>query len=216
MTETVLLTTRDAAERLDVHARTIRKWIDAFEDYIQPETNERGHYMLNEDSIQHLKDIQDRLQEPNKTMKQVREELQAEGMISTSALRLHQEEEDDEQPPMRELNTEQTLLHMMDTLEGVGNLVEELFNRMDRLEDRMYSLFESLEDLEHKIAAVGYDTFSPSDVHQMFDEVRKKQEQLKIELRSVSFTQRFSTNPPTKEQNFLPRRQRKHRFFNLF
>lgn len=211
MTESILLTTSDAADRLQVHARTIRNWIDTFEDYIQPEVNDRGHYMLNEESIQHLNDIKQRLQEPNKTMKQVREDLQKEGLIATKKETTDTSEKTSD---ITELGAEKTLLQMQQTIEGVGNLVEELFNRMDRLEDKMYSLFESLEDLEHKIAAIGYDTLSPNEVHQMFDEVRKKQDQLKLELRSASFTQRFSSS--TQEPNFIPRRQKKHRFFNFF
>lgn len=207
MTETILLTTRDAAERLNVHARTIRKWIDSFEDYIQPDVNDRGHYMLNEESMQRLKDIQNRLQEPNKTMKQVREELLNEKRISEKA-------EEPETPSSMESSIGKNVQQMQQTMEGIGNLIEEMFHRMESLEDRMYSLFESLEDLEHKIAAVSYDTLSPSEVHQMFDEIRKKHDQLKIELRSVTFTQRLSS--PMKEQNFVPRRQKKQRFFNLF
>lgn len=209
MTETILLTTRDAAERLNVHARTIRKWIDSFEDYIQPDVNDRGHYMLNEESVQRLKDIQNRLQEPNKTMKQVREELMNENLIPEKAA-----EEDLETASSTESSMEKNIQQMQQTMEGFGNLIEEMFHRMESLEDRMYSLFESLEDLEHKIAAVSYDTLSPSEVHQMFEELRKKHDQLKIELRSATFTQRLSS--PMKEQNFIPRRQKKQRFFNFF
>lgn len=211
MPETNLFTTGDAAKQLEVHARTIRNWIDTFEDYICPITNERGHYMLNEESIERLKDIQTRLQEPNKTMKQIREELTAEGLLVS--------DDEDEREREFELSKDQQaekMLHSLQlTVDRVGNLMEDMFDRMDRLEDQLYHLFESLEDLEHKIAAVSYDTLSPSEVHQMFEEVRKKQDQLKIELRSVSFTQRLSQS--NREQNFLPRRQqRKNRFFNLF
>ena len=112
--------------------------------------------------------------------------------------------------------TEKTLTTLQHSVERVGNLVEEMFHRMEQLEDHLYHLFESIEDLEHKIAAIGYDTLSPSEVHQMFEEVRKKQDQLKIELRSATFD-RLSSSTQQKEQHFLPRRQqRKSRFFNLF
>ncbi len=211
MTESQLFTTSEAAKQLEVHARTIRKWIDAFEDYIHPTSNERGHYMLNEESLERLKDIQNRLQEPNKTMKKVREELAAEGLLPT----LEQEVKEEETGSTLDRISENRLDSLQVTVERVGNLMEEMFHRMERLEDNLYNLFDSIEDLEHKIAAIGYDTLSPSEVHQMFEEVRKKQDQLKLELRSASFTQRFSATH--QEQNFLPRRQqRKSRFFNFF
>jgi len=215
VTENNLFTTSDVAKQLDVHARTIRKWIDAFEDYIQPDLNERGHYMLNHQSIKRLKDIQHRLQEPNKTMKQIREELEAEGLIPTNNKSRTTYSDSNPQQP----DTEQTLLTLQHTVERVGNMMEEMFDRMEHLEDHLYHLFESIEDLEHKIAAVGYDTLSPSEVHQMFEEVRKKQDQLKIELRSAAFSHRLSSaqQQQQQEQPFLPRRQqRKSRFFNLF
>lgn len=213
MTETTLLTTSDAAKQLDVHARTVRKWIDTFEDYIRPQINDRGHYLLDEESIERLKDIHQRLQEPNKTMKQVREELAQEGLLETKSINEKEEKLD----AINNLETQKQLHTLQNTMERIGNLMEEMFHRMDRLEDNLYNLFESIEDLEHKIAAVGYDTLSPSEVHQMFEEVRKKQDQLKIELRSATFHQRLSSTPTNKEQNFLPRRQqRKSRFFNLF
>src|SRR4051794_35508837 len=82
MSQISLITTREAAERLQVTARTIRKWIDVFEDYICPDVNEKGHYLLSEHSLKRLAEIKYRLSEPNKTMKQVREELLREGKIS--------------------------------------------------------------------------------------------------------------------------------------
>ena len=211
MTEITLFTTSEVAKQLDVHARTIRKWIDAFEDYIQPDHNERGHYMLNHKSIERLKDIQNRLQEPNKTMKQVREELVSEGLLTKTA------NDESAESNLLQAETEKTLVSLQHSMERFGNMMEEMFDRMEHLEDHLYHLFESIEDLEHKIAAVGYDTLSPSEVHQMFEEVRKKQDQLKIELRSVAFTHRLSSAQPKEQQPFLPRRQqRKKSFFNLF
>ncbi len=75
------VSTREAAERLRVHARTIRKLIDVFEDYIHPEVNDRGHYIFSEEGYRRLADIQARLQKPNKSMRQVRQELIQEGKL---------------------------------------------------------------------------------------------------------------------------------------
>jgi seryl-tRNA synthetase len=185
-----------------VTARTIRKWIETFEEYIQPDWNERGHYVLSEDSLKRLNEIKNRLQEqPQKSMKQVREELVKEGKIDSPAVR-HESPE-----------TEQALQVLMESVENVGDLVEELFERMERMENHIYSLFSSLEEMEHKLIAACYETVSTSEMQQMFDEIRKKQDQLRMELRNVTFTQRLTAT--TSEQGLLPRRQKKTRFFGL-
>ena len=64
--------------------------------------------------------------------------------------------------------------------------------------------------MEQKVLTVSYDSISANEVQQMFDEVRKKQDQLRIELRNVSFTQRLTA--ATCEYGLLPRRKKKSRF----
>ncbi|MBA4542117.1 MULTISPECIES: helix-turn-helix domain-containing protein [Thermoactinomyces] len=198
------ISTREAAERLQVTARTVRKWIDMFEDYIQPDWNERGHYLLTEEGLKRLSDIQNRLSEPQKSMKQVRMDLIKEGKIH---LRPDQSELTDTELP------DETLQQITETLDSVGEMVEELFDRMDRLENHIFGLFTTLEEMEHKLVAVSIDSVSANEVQQMFDEVRKKQDQLRMELRNVTFTQRLTA--ATSEQGLLPRRQKKTRFFGL-
>lgn len=210
MNQTVCISTREAAERLQVHARTVRKWIDTFEEYICPDWNERGHYILTEDSFEKLTEIKNRLQEPHKSMKQVRDDLLREGKMATESTYHHEES-----AAVAALSdTEKTLTHLTEAMENVGDMIEELFDRMERLEDHMYSLFESIEDMEHKLVTVSYESVSSNDVQQMFDEIRKKQDQLRIELRNVNFTQRLTS--ATSEQGLLPRRQKRARFFGMF
>lgn len=208
MSQTACISTREAAERLHVHARTIRKWIDVFEEYISPDINERGHYILSEESLRRLADIQSRLQEqPQKSMKQVREELIREGKVPGLY-------NDTQHPPFNQAKLERMLFHMIESMENVEDMVEELFHRMDRLEKHLYGLFNTIEEMEHRIMNSQMENIPMNDLQQMFDEIRKKQEQLRMELRNVSFTQRLTA--ATSEQGMLPRRQKKTRFFGMF
>ncbi|MBA4493707.1 MerR family transcriptional regulator [Paenactinomyces guangxiensis] len=207
MNQAAYITTREAAERLQVHARTVRKWIDTFEEYICPDWNERGHYVLTEDSLLRLAEIKNRLQEPSKSMKQVREDLMREGKLRGDQAFQKSEEENSN-------DTAKTLTYLIESMENVGDMMEELFDRMERLEDHMFSLFDSFEDMEQKLIAVNYDKVSSNEVQQMFEDIRKKQDQLRIELRNVNFTQRLTS--ATSEQGLLPRRQKKARFFGMF
>ncbi len=190
----MLFTTREAAERLQVHARTVRKWIDTFEDYICPESNERGHYLLTEESLHCLADIKERLKEPNKSMKQIRDDLIKEGKIIKDFTR-------------NQIDSEQTIRYISDNMENMIDMVEELFTRMERLESHLFSLFAAMENLEQQIATLSYDNISASEIHQMFEEIRKKQEHLKFELRNAHFTQRLIS--ATRSTSFPPRRKKK-------
>jgi len=210
MSQTACISTREAAERLHVHARTIRKWIDAFEEYISPDLNERGHYILSEESLRRLAEIQSRLQEqPQKSMKQVREELIREGKIPSSP-----SSQEIQPPPFNQAKLERMLYHMIETMENMEEMVEELFDRMERIENHLYSLFDSLEEMEHKILSTQMESMPVGEFQHMFEEIRKKQDQLRMELRNVSFTQRLTA--ATSEQGLLPRRQKKTRFFGMF
>lgn len=208
MTQAGCISTKEAASRLQVHARTVRNWIDTFQEYIGPNWNERGHYVLSEESFNRLLDIKRRLSDSNKTLKQVRDELIHEGRITFSQPISKQEATRSEAG-----TTEKMFHHLLETIDNVGGLVEDLYDRMDRMETHMVGLFETMEEMEQKVLACNYDAVSANEVQQMFDEVRKKQDQLRIELRNVSFTQRLTA--ATSEYGFLPRRQKKSRFFGL-
>ncbi|WP_164491607.1 MerR family transcriptional regulator [Staphylospora marina] len=204
MSHEAWITTREAAERMNVHVRTVRKWIDAFEEYIRPELNERGHYVLSEASMMKLAEIKKRLQEHGKSMRQVRDELLREGKLRQAPA-----------PESRAASRDdQQINHLMDSIEQVGELVEELFERMERMENHMFTLFDSFEVMERKLTEVQEGSPSSVELHHMFDEIRKKQDQLRMELRNVTFTQRLTA--AASEQGLLPRRRKRTRFLGIF
>lgn len=213
MSQTMFISSREAAERLQVHARTVRKWIDVFEDYICPDLNERGHYILSEDSLERLQEIKTRLQEQNKSMKQLREELYLEGKIRSD----HSYFSPPPEPrttPIKNTNTfseqERALSDLTKTVNQIGDMMEVLYERMERIEDHMFGIYDTFEEMDHKIANISYDSVSQEQIHQMFDEIRQKQEQLKVELRNVHFTQKLTA--AAGEQGLTPRRQKKKKY----
>ena len=199
------ITTREAAERLRVHARTIRKWIDVFEDYIHPEVNDRGHYIFSEEGFRRLADIQTRLQKPNKSMRQVRQELIQEGKLEQKSTEgpefLDNIDPDTKVAPF--MSAEKAYRYMMDTVNTINDTLEELSGRMQRMEDQVINLYGALEKLENKMTAKNALYAPAKDVQSMFDEIRKMHEQLKAELRNVSFSQRLAA---ATESQFVPAR----------
>jgi NADH/NAD ratio-sensing transcriptional regulator Rex len=197
--EVFSISTREVADRLKVNARCIRKWIDMYGEYVGYDVNEKGHYLLSEESLERLKEIQEQLQIPNKSMRKLREEMIAEGKLSQ---------------PTETYYNQQTFDEMISSMNQMGHMMEELFTRMERMEEHLYGIYDSFEDMEQKMGLVAQDAVSSGEVHKMFDEIRKKQDQLKIELRNVHFTQRLTS--ATSEQGLLPRRQKKSRFLFFF
>lgn len=208
MTQAACISTREAADRLQVHARTVRKWIDTFEEYICPDLNERGHYVLTEDSFMRLMEIKKRLQEPHKSMRQVRDDLLREGKVEQALL-------ENEIASALHGDTERKLNRVLSAMENVSDMMEDMFERIEQLEDHMYGVFESFEDIEHKLTTVNQDSSNSLEIQKTLDDIRKKQDQLRIELRSINFTNKLSST--MNEQNLLPRRQqKKSRIFGIF
>jgi DNA-binding transcriptional MerR regulator len=197
--EVFSITTREVSAKLKVSARCIRKWIDMFGEYVGYDVSEKGHYLLSKESLERLQEIQIQLQDPQKSMRKLHEEMIEEGKLSQ---------------PVETYYTQQTFDEMISSLHQMGHMMEELFTRMERMEEHLYGLYDSFEDMEQKMVKVANESVSSGEVHKMFDEIRKKQDQLKIELRNVNFSQRLTS--ATVEQGLLPRRQKKNRFLFFF
>lgn len=210
MNQQMFISSREAAERLQVHARTVRKWIDVFEDYICPDLNDRGHYILSEDSMKRLFEIKSRLQEQNMSMKQLREELYHEGKIHSD----HSYFTPNEPRITTNPENDRTLNDLVTTMNQLGDMMEVLYERMERIEDHMFGLYDTFEEMDQKIANLSYESISSEEIHQMFDEIRQKQDQLKVELRNVHFTQKLTA--ASGEQGLTPRRQKKKKYLFFF
>ncbi|GGE07103.1 hypothetical protein GCM10011571_05420 [Marinithermofilum abyssi] len=211
MKEGVRISTREAAERLHVHARTVRKWIDTFEEYIEPHVNDRGHYMLTEDSYIRLRDIQKRLQE-NKSMRQIRQELIMEGKWDNNSEQAAEPEEDTViQMPF---GNSYPMHRLIGSLDEIGEMMETVFERLDQLEDHVFTMFDVIEEMERKMVANQQNYLPATQLHQMIEDIGKKQDQLKAELRNATFSHRLAS--ATTETQLTPRRQKRSRFLGIF
>ncbi|GGA43909.1 hypothetical protein GCM10007416_16270 [Kroppenstedtia guangzhouensis] len=213
MSDEARISTREAAERLHVHVRTVRKWIDAFEEYISPEVNDRGHYMLDEEGYQRLSDIQQRLQETNKSMRQIRQDLIREGKWEMDPL-------DDSlsisrQPSRLPFENEIPVHRLIGSLDEIGEMMETVFSRLDQLEDHVFTMFDMMEEMENKVLTSQHHMLPVKTVQHMMDEIGKKHEQLKVELRNATFSHRLAS-ATTETQQLTPRRQRRTRFLGIF
>ncbi|MCS1351786.1 helix-turn-helix domain-containing protein [Mechercharimyces sp. CAU 1602] len=212
MSKETYITTAEAASQLHVHARTIRKWIDTFAEYIQPETNERGHYLLTQSGLERLEEIQRRLQEKNRSMRQVRELLKEEGKIRGLS---HPSNLAIPSPPHLPPKVEATMDQIMESMTNMEKWIESLTKRMERIEDHVFDLFDALEEVEHRIHQSNHEYAKTEEVSAMFEEIRRKQDQLKIELRQATFSHRLAAAAVSPAE-LGPRKQKKGSRFLLF
>ncbi|MFC4076104.1 MerR family transcriptional regulator [Salinithrix halophila] len=214
MVEEARISTREAAQRLHVHARTVRKWIDSFEEYIAPEVNDRGHYMLTEEGFRRLLDIQQRLQETNKSMRQIRQDLLKEGKWEVERVSETAPAADEEAPKMP-FGNDYPIHRLIGSLDEIGEMMETVFTRLDQLEDHVFTMFDVMEELETKLVNQPRQSMVPSTaVQQMVEEIGKKQEQLRVELRNATFAHRLAS--AANENQLTPRRQKRARFLGIF
>lgn len=135
MEQQITFTTKEAAERLNVHARTVRKWIDAFPDFVRPESNSRGHYQISEDGLEALQTIQNYLKKGNYTLKQVREMLVKNGLLDVQQVHAHTSQNYQELTSIRERLTELEKSHQntMQLLKQLKESIDGIRQKQDQL-----------------------------------------------------------------------------------
>lgn len=193
--ESSLITTRSASEILQVHVRTVRKWIDSFQEYVSPQVNEKGHYVLTPESFMRLKEIKVRMQDSNKSMRQVKEELVEEGkLVSVGLVDVNQD----------------SFIEKMDKFE---EKVTHLCTRLEKLETHMYSLFNIYKYMEHKMTSINNDSFLLEEIKEYLYHIEQNQDDLRGEIRNLTLAHQLTS--ATNDE--LPaRRHRRDRFFRLF
>lgn len=175
-------TTKEAAEQLHVHARTVRKWIDSFADFVQPEVNGRGHYELSDASLQALQMIREQLKSGNKSLRQVRVELVKNGHIPAAPPTVHEGTKDDfhllAESVTQQLNAIGERLAATERRAVTEHLLtndrQALTEHLSHIEAKQQTTLQLLEQL-----------------HEQIEDVRKKQEHLKLEIRNATFDQRL-------------------------
>lgn len=192
--EESLITTRRASEILQVHVRTVRKWIDSFQEYVSPQINEKGHYIMTPESFMRLKEIKVRMQDSKKSMRQVKEELVEEGKLIPASSDINQE----------------SFIEKMDKFE---EKVTNLCTRLEKLESHMYSLFNVYKYMEHKMTSINNDSFLLEEIKEYLYHIEQNQDDLRGEIRNLTLAHQLTS---TTTEELPTRRHRRDRFFRLF
>lgn len=82
----VWMASKEVAERLDVHVRTLRNWLEMFVPAHERQKNAQGHYLISESGVSLLKEVKERKEAGNSSLRDIQKELVEEGKLSPDLL----------------------------------------------------------------------------------------------------------------------------------
>jgi DNA-binding transcriptional MerR regulator len=181
------MASKDVAEKLDVSVRTIRNWIDTFSPYMVLQKNSQGHFLLSEQAFNLLIEIKRVKDSGVQTLKEVEEVLLLEKVLPEKKTLDIDYGLPPEDEPLLRLETDDTAQY--------------LFNRINEMERHLsQQLFETIHELGQaygtQAAQRQKETALPEDlmltqyykeILRKMEEIEKKQENLRLEMRKMNF-----------------------------
>lgn len=170
------MSSKDAAVKLNVHVRTLRNWIDTFSPYMVLQKNSQGHFLLSEQAFHLLIEIKRVKDSGIQTLKEVEDLLLYEKILPERKNIIEQE------PPIEEL---QTSNHSSDIIHSLSQLESALNQRIFDAFSEISAAFEN--NYAPKYSSPPEDHLLQKEMLKKIEEIEKKQESLKLELRKINF-----------------------------
>lgn len=177
------MASKDVAGKLDVSVRTVRNWIDTFSPYMVLQKNSQGHFLLSEQAFNLLIEIKRVKDSGVQTLKEVEDLLLLEKIL----------------PQKKELDIDYDLSVNDAPSKSEPNTTYYLYERMNEMERHLsQQLFEIVHELGHtaEAATANQQQTLPEDlmltqyykeILRKMEEMEKKQENLRLEMRKMNF-----------------------------
>jgi DNA-binding transcriptional MerR regulator len=157
----VWMASKEVADRLDVHVRTLRNWLEMFVPESERQKNPQGHYLISEVGFSLLKEVKERKDAGHASLRDIQRQLVEEGRLSEEMLSVKESaasEDASDKPAL------QVSLHEMEMT------VQETFFQLQKELAQLSALKQLQNTILQKIA----------DIEEM-------QESLRLEMRRVTF-----------------------------
>ncbi|BAU29152.1 DNA-binding transcriptional MerR regulator [Aneurinibacillus soli] len=188
------MTSKDVAEKLDVSVRTIRNWIENFSAYMVLQKNSQGHFLLSEQAFALLVEIKRMKDSGVPTLREVEELLVLEKIVPE-----HRSVE------FTDHAFEEGTAVMFP--EEVASLPDHVYSRLNEIEE---TIARQLSDVSREMTEVFSQSVSAlarphteeshpatapdlmltqyyKEILRKMDEMEKKQEDLRLEMRKMNF-----------------------------
>ncbi|ASJ54910.1 hypothetical protein BP422_15860 [Brevibacillus formosus] len=161
----VWMASKEVADRLDVHVRTLRNWLDLFVPAQERLKNPQGHYLISEAGFELLKEVKERKDNGNSSLKDIQRQLIEEGRLSEEMLI---EEE--------LAGAEETAVTLSAT-NKLGTGIREV----------EMTVHETLVQFQQELTQLSSMNHMQSTILQKIADIEEMQESLRLEMRRVTF-----------------------------
>ncbi|MGN7471629.1 MerR family transcriptional regulator [Brevibacillus sp. SAFN-007a] len=161
----VWMASKEVADRLDVHVRTLRNWLDLFVPAKERLKNPQGHYLISEAGFALLKEVKERKDSGNSSLKEIQRQLIDEGRLSEEMLAAEEY-----------ASAEETAVAL-----GQGNNLQAGMKEME------LAVHETLLKFQQELAQLSSLNNMQSAILQKIADIEEMQESLRLEMRRVTF-----------------------------
>ncbi|MED4572600.1 MerR family transcriptional regulator [Brevibacillus agri] len=161
----VWMASKEVADRLDVHVRTLRNWLDLFVPAKERLKNPQGHYLISEAGFALLKEVKERKDSGNSSLKEIQRQLIDEGRLSEEMLTAEEY-----------ASAEETAVAL-----SSGSNLEAGVKEME------LAVHETLLKFQQELAQLSSLNNMQSAILKKIADIEEMQESLRLEMRRVTF-----------------------------
>ncbi len=195
--------TRDLSEAFKMNPRKVRAWLDYFYEYIQPSTNAKGHWVVNETGYQRFAEVVKAMQQPGVSMNEIRKHLlrqePAANLVTAS-----QDPDNEKVIPIRQDVSYQVLKQTLD-------LVTQLEERVSNMEIYQRDMLKKYDEvLQRQKEEYRQSITIHEDIRNLKEEMTDLREKVSNNFREMQFSIEML------ELATRGQRRKKERRFKLF
>lgn len=161
----VWMASKEVADRLDVHVRTLRNWLDLFVPAQERLKNPQGHYLISETGFSLLKEVKERKDSGNSSLRDIQRQLIDEGRIPEEMLMA------EEAAPLEEAAAAVAAPKMASAA----------------LHEMELTVQEALIQFQNELSQLTSLNQMQSTILQKMTDIEEMQESLRLEMRRVTF-----------------------------
>jgi DNA-binding transcriptional MerR regulator len=179
----VWMASKEVADRLDVHVRTLRNWLEMFVPAQERQKNPQGHYLISETGFSLLKEVKHRKDEGSYSLRDIQRQLIEEGRIP------------------------EDMLVDEETAAAQEQLVSVTGPKAAGLREMELTVQEMMLQFQHELAQLSSLNQLQSTILQKIADIEEMQESLRLEMRRVTFEMDLMQQRLTRRKERFERHQ---------
>jgi DNA-binding transcriptional MerR regulator len=181
----VWMASKEVADRLNVHVRTLRNWLDLFVPMQERLKNPQGHYLISETGFELLREVKERKDAGNSSLREIQKQLIDEGKLPADMLLQDEAASADEQSI---------------ALTGQASL-NSAFHEVE------LTVQETLVQFQQELTQLSSLHQMQSTILQKIADIEERQESLRLEMRRVTFEMDLMQQRLTRRKERMIRHQ---------